>query len=56
MRETELEIETVKVQAKLFADFREQLEDQAAKYQDQGKSKLEEILREVLHSGKSLSQ
>jgi hypothetical protein len=51
MKETELEIETVRVQAKLFADFREQLEDQAARYHNQGKSKLEEILRRVLHSG-----
>jgi hypothetical protein len=50
MKETELEIETVKVQAKLFADFREQLEDQVVRYHDQGKSKLEEILQEVLHS------
>ncbi len=51
MKETEIEIETVRAQAKLFAGFRKQLEDQAARYHDQGKSKLEEILREVLHSG-----
>jgi hypothetical protein len=51
MKETELEIEIVKVQAKLFADFLEQLEDQAVRYHDQGKSKLEEILQDVLHSG-----
>lgn len=51
MKETELEIDTVKVQAKLFASFREQLEYQAARYHDQNKFKLEEILQKVLHSG-----
>jgi hypothetical protein len=51
MKETELEIDTVKVQAKLFSDFRKQLEDQAARYHGLGKSKLEEMLQEVLHSG-----
>jgi len=49
--ETEMEVEAVIVQAKLFASFREQLEDKAARYHDQGKSKLEEILLEDLHSG-----
>ena len=39
MKVTELEIEVVKVQTKLFADFRAQFEDQAARYCDQGKSK-----------------
>jgi hypothetical protein len=50
MKETELEIETVRVQAKLFASFRKQLEDQAARYHSQDKSKLEEMLQEALHS------
>lgn len=51
VKETELEIETVKVQAKLFASFREQLENRAVRYHDQGKPKLEEILLRVLNSG-----
>jgi hypothetical protein len=51
MKETEIELETVRAQAKLFVGFREQLEDQAARYHDQGKSELEEILQEALHSG-----
>ena len=44
MKETEIEIEVAKVQAKLFASFREQLESQAIRYRDQGKPKLERIL------------
>lgn len=55
MNETEsLEMETVTVQAKLFASFREQLENQASRYRAQRKSNLEEILRKALHSEKNL--
>ena len=52
MRETvgEIEIETVRMQARLFASFREQLVRQAARYHGQGRSELEEILQEALHS------
>jgi hypothetical protein len=50
MKEREAEIETIRVQAKLFASFREQLVRQAARYHGQGRSELEEILREALHS------
>lgn len=50
MKETEAEIETVNVQSKLFASFREQLIGQAVRYHDQGKFELERIVREALQS------
>jgi hypothetical protein len=51
MRETDVEVETVRVQAKLFASFRDQLVRQVALYHAQGKSELGKILQEVLDSG-----
>lgn len=49
MNETEsLEIEIVIVQAKLFASFRKQLENQTSRYHIQVKTHLEEILQKVL--------
>jgi|GEM_PF-3232778 len=50
MKETEIEIETVRVQAKLFAGFREQLQHQANRYRGEGKLKLEAVLQEALRS------
>jgi hypothetical protein len=50
MKEAEIEIETVRMQAKLFATFREQLVHQANRYHLQGKYELEEMLLKVLGS------
>lgn len=51
MKETGIEVETVRAQAKLFASFRQQLVRQAARYHGQGKPELEEILQEALYPG-----
>lgn len=50
MKETELELATVRAQAKLFAGFREQLQLQAKRYHEEGKPKLESLLQDVLRS------
>jgi hypothetical protein len=50
MKETELEMETVRAQAKLFAGFKVQLQYQANRYREEGKLKLESLLQEALRS------
>jgi hypothetical protein len=51
MTEMDVEVDTVRVQAKLFSSFRDQLVRQADLYRAQGKSELVKILQEVLNSG-----
>lgn len=50
MKETEIEMETVRAQAKLFVGFREQLKHQANRYRAEVKPKLEAVLKEALRS------